>query len=71
MPKVGGKHYSYTSAGMAAAKKESKRTGKPMTNVKKKAMEKAKERPQAKRKTMPVSKPSMQSPGVRRMARGR
>jgi len=31
MPKVGGKHYSYTKAGMEAAKKESKKTGKKMT----------------------------------------
>jgi len=37
MPKVGSKHYSYTKAGMAAAKKEAKRTGKKMTNVKKKS----------------------------------
>jgi len=35
MPKVGGKHYSYTKAGMEAAKKEAKRTGKKMTKVKK------------------------------------
>ena len=35
MPKVGSKHYSYTKAGMAAAKKEAKRTGKKMTNTKK------------------------------------
>lgn len=35
MPKVGSKHYSYTKAGMSAAKKEAKRTGKKMTNVKK------------------------------------
>ncbi len=37
MPKVGSKHYSYTKSGMAAAKKEAKRTGKKMTNVKKKS----------------------------------
>ena len=36
MPKVGTKHYSYTKAGMAAAKKEAARTGKPMINKKKK-----------------------------------
>ena len=36
MPKVGGKHYSYTKAGMAAAKKEAKRTGKKMTKKTKK-----------------------------------
>ena len=35
MPKVGGKHYSYSSKGRAAAKKEAKRTGKKMTNTKK------------------------------------
>jgi hypothetical protein len=34
MPKVGGKHYSYTKAGMAAAKKEAQRPGKKMTNKK-------------------------------------
>jgi len=27
MPKVGGKHYAYTKAGKAAAKKEAKRSG--------------------------------------------
>ena len=37
MPKAGSKHYSYTKSGMAAAKKEAKRTGKKMTNVKKKS----------------------------------
>jgi|TARA_Y100000310_G_C20621308_1_gene783458 hypothetical protein len=31
MPKVGTKHYSYTKSGRAAAKKEAKRTGKPVT----------------------------------------
>lgn len=36
MPKVGGKRYAYTAAGKAAAKKEAKRTGKKMTNSKKK-----------------------------------
>ncbi len=36
MPKVGGKKYSYTAAGRAAAKRESKRTGKKMTGNKKK-----------------------------------
>lgn len=35
MPKVGSKHYSYDSKGRAAAKKESRRSGKPMTNTKK------------------------------------
>jgi hypothetical protein len=28
MPKVGSKHFSYTAAGYAAAKKEAKKTGK-------------------------------------------
>ena len=36
MPKVGGKKYSYTAAGRAAAKRESKRTGKKMTGNKQK-----------------------------------
>jgi hypothetical protein len=31
VPKVGTKHYAYTPAGHAAAKKEAKRTGKPVT----------------------------------------
>jgi hypothetical protein len=35
MPKVGGKHYSYTAKGRAAAKAASKRTGKKVTNSKK------------------------------------
>ena len=35
MPTVGGKHYAYTAAGRAAAKRESKRIGKPITNNKK------------------------------------
>lgn len=34
MPKVGGKHFSYTKAGQAAAKKEAKRTGKKVTRKK-------------------------------------
>lgn len=36
MPKVGGKQYSYTKAGMAAAKKAAKKMGKPMTMARKK-----------------------------------
>ena len=36
MPKVDKKHYPYTAKGKAAAKAASKRTGKPMTNRKKK-----------------------------------
>ena len=36
MPKVGGKKFSYTKAGKAAAKKYAKRTGKRMTKGKSK-----------------------------------
>jgi hypothetical protein len=36
MPKVGGKHYSYSPAGRKAAAAAARRTGKPMTNTKKK-----------------------------------
>jgi hypothetical protein len=36
MPKVGGKSYSYTPAGMAAAKAAAKKSGKKMTSAKKK-----------------------------------
>ncbi len=36
MPKVGKRHYAYTAKGKAAAKKASKRTGKKMTNTKRK-----------------------------------
>jgi hypothetical protein len=35
MPKVGSKHYSYSKRGVAAAKKEAKRTGKPLKKTKK------------------------------------
>ena len=35
MPKVGKKHYAYTAAGKAAAKREAKKTGKKMTRTKK------------------------------------
>ena len=35
MPKVGGKHYSYSKKGMAAAKKAAKKAGKKMTYKKK------------------------------------
>jgi hypothetical protein len=35
MPKVGSKHYSYSKRGVAAAKKESKRTGTPIKKAKK------------------------------------
>ena len=34
MPKVGGKHYSYTKAGMASAKADAKKSGKKMTTKK-------------------------------------
>lgn len=34
MPQVGKKHYSYTKRGMAAAKKESAKSGKKMTYYK-------------------------------------
>ena len=37
MPKVGNKHYSYSAKGRAAARAESKRTGKPMTKKKKRS----------------------------------
>ena len=36
MPMVGKKEYPYTKAGMAAAKKEAKKSGKPMKKAKKK-----------------------------------
>ncbi len=36
MPKVGKKHYPYTAKGKASARKASKRTGKKMTNTRKK-----------------------------------
>jgi hypothetical protein len=36
MPKVGDKSYGYGPKGMAAAKKASKKTGKPMKMTKKK-----------------------------------
>ena len=35
MPKVGGRKFSYTKKGKAAAKKFAKRTGKKMSRVKK------------------------------------
>ena len=35
MPKVGKRHFPYTSKGKAAAKRYSKATGKPMTKKKK------------------------------------
>ena len=36
MPKVGKKHYSYSAKGHAAAKRASKRTGKPIKNARRK-----------------------------------
>lgn len=36
MPKVGKRKFPYTAKGRAAAKKASKRTGKKMTNTKRK-----------------------------------
>lgn len=36
MPKVGKRHYAYTPKGKAAAKKAAKRTGKKMTNTRRK-----------------------------------
>ena len=35
MPKVGGKHYSYSAKGKAAAKAAAKLTGKKVTHAKK------------------------------------
>jgi hypothetical protein len=35
MPKVGKKHYSYSSKGRAAAKRASKKSGKPIRNARK------------------------------------
>jgi hypothetical protein len=35
MPIVNKKHYSYSKKGVAAAKKEAKRTGKPLRKAKK------------------------------------
>jgi hypothetical protein len=35
MPKVGGKHYSYSAKGKAAARAAAKRTGKKVTHAKK------------------------------------
>jgi len=35
MPNVNGKKFPYTAKGMAAAKKEAKKSGKKMTNSKK------------------------------------
>jgi hypothetical protein len=40
MPKVGMKEFAYTPKGMAMAKMEAKKTGKPMKKTAKKAMPK-------------------------------
>jgi len=42
MPKVGGKSYSYTKSGMAAAKKAAKKTGKKVSYSKPTKMKKKK-----------------------------
>ena len=36
MPKVGNKHFSYSEKGKKAAKKYAKKTGRKMTNTRKK-----------------------------------
>ena len=36
MPRVGKKHFPYTAAGKAAAKRHASKTGKKMTHTKKK-----------------------------------
>jgi hypothetical protein len=36
MPKVGKRHFSYSAKGKAAAKRYAKKTGKKMTNTKRK-----------------------------------
>ena len=36
MPRVGKKHFSYTAAGKAAAKRHASKTGKKVTKTKKK-----------------------------------
>lgn len=36
MPKVGNKHFSYSEKGRKAAKKYAKKTGRKMTNTRKK-----------------------------------
>jgi|TARA_R100001530_G_scaffold133710_1_gene107518 hypothetical protein len=36
MPKVGNKHFSYSDKGKKAAKKYAKKTGRKMTNTRKK-----------------------------------
>jgi len=36
MPKVGKRHFAYTSKGKSAAKKYAKKTGKKMTKVRRK-----------------------------------
>ena len=36
MPRVGKRHFAYTSKGRAAAKRAAKRTGRKMTNTRRK-----------------------------------
>ena len=36
MPKVGGKHFAYTAAGKATAKRHASKTGKKLSNMTKK-----------------------------------
>ena len=36
MPRVGKRHFAYTPKGRAAAKREAKRTGRKMTNTRRK-----------------------------------
>jgi hypothetical protein len=44
MPEVGGKHFSYSKKGKAAAKAYAKRTGKSMTRLKSKKKPRGKDR---------------------------
>lgn len=48
MPKVGNKHFPYTKAGMAAAKKAAAATGKPLNNTRARATGMAKRRQRSK-----------------------
>lgn len=42
MPKVGGKHFSYSAKGVAAAKRYAKKTGKKMTSKRPRGKKKGK-----------------------------
>jgi len=55
MPKVGSKHFSYTKAGYAAAKKEAAKTGKKMV-VPKKGHEKTESAAERRREYGPKGK---------------